>query len=472
MENIKPSSRRLRGFALGLTISLLGVGALGAGAAIALSRSRSDGNTIAPGVQISDLPVGGLSREEAQERARGWARKRLSSAVVLTAPVSKKKWAFALSDLGGRFELEDALDAAWQVGKDDNLFERLYQGNRDRNVVITPELKIDNAKLDTQLLKVSKEINRAPRNARAKMDKKGNLLLAAKEQSGVKLDEKATKEALLQGGVAALANGVSVPLVVVEEAPKVTASDLGKMGELLGAFSTNYSSSPSNRKFNVGLAAAKIDGTLLAPGEVFSYNGCVGPRDAELGWRMAHQYQDGMVVDGIGGGVCQVSTTLYNTVLQADLKVVSRSNHSMPVAYVSPGRDATVSYNSTDFKFENSTEGPIFIGARADGDRLTFRIFGSKKQERKILDIYTSPRRYTSDGWFSVTSYRKVQLPDGTIKTETIGGSSYRPPRSAPSKPRVRKKRPLAKPTPTAPLTPTAPAVQSGNTERETTIHD
>jgi vancomycin resistance protein YoaR len=147
---------------------------------------------------------------------------------------------------------------------------------------------------------------------------------------------------------------------------------------------------------------------------------------------MAHQYQDGLVVDGIGGGVCQVSSTLYNAILLADLKVVSRSNHSMPVAYVRPGTDATVSWDSVDFKFENSTDGPIFLGARANGDTLTFRIYGTKPPVRKVLSVYTGERRYNASGGSSVTSYRRVQLPDGTTKTEVIDSSYYRAPKAKP----------------------------------------
>ena len=100
----------------------------------------------------------------------------------------------------------------------------------------------------------------------------------------------------------------------------------------------------------------------------------------------------------------------------------------MPVAYVRAGRDATVAYNSTDFKFQNSTDGPIFVGAKATGETLTFRIYGTKPPERKVLSIYTGERRYNASGGSSVTSYRKVQLPDGTTKTEKIDDSSYRAP--------------------------------------------
>jgi len=447
-----------------MSVALLGMGALCTGAAVAVSRSRTDSNKIASGVRIASVAVGGLDREAAQEQVRQWAHQQLNLPIVLEAPVSDKKWSFTLAEIGGRFQVDDAVDAAWQVGKDDNLFERLYMSSRERNVVITPDFKVDLAKLELRIAKIGKEIRKPAKNARAKMDTKGNLLLAAKEEKGVTLDEKATKEALLKSGVAALADGETATLVITEEEPKVMSGDLGKMGELLGSFSTNYSSSPSNRKANVALAASKIDGTLLAPGEVFSYNGCVGPREVEFGWKMAHQFQDGLVVDGVGGGVCQVSTTLYNAVLQADLKVVSRSNHSMTVAYVRPGRDATVSYGNTDFRFANSTPGPIFLGARADGDRLTFRIYGTQKPERRVLEIYSGEARSLAGGGFTVTSYRRVQLSDGTIKTEPIASSSYRPPKAPTPKPTPRKRSPLTKPksAPTPPPQVETPPIERG----------
>ena len=429
--------RRSRGFVLGLTTALVSLGAVGTGTVIAYSRSLPDATKIALGVHIADVGVGGLTRDEALEKARQWARQHLASAIVLNQPKSEnkpeKKWAITLGEIGGLFDLETAVDTAWQIGKDDNFFERLYHGQREREITLNPELKIDQTKLDAYVARVAKAVHRPAKNARGKMDSKGNLSLAEREQKGAELDAAATKTALLKNGLSALADGESATIVVKEEAPKVTAADLGKMGVLLGAYNTDYGGSPSNRKHNVGLAASKINGTLLGPGEVFSYNGCVGPRDADLGWRMAHQYQDGLVVDGVGGGVCQVSTTLYNAVLQADLKVVTRSNHSMPVRYVNAGRDATVAYDSTDFKFQNSTDGPIFVGAKADGDTLVFRIYGTKPPERKVLSVYSSERRYTPSGYFSVTSYRKVQLPDGTTKTEVIDTSSYRPPREKPS---------------------------------------
>ncbi|WP_309706942.1 VanW family protein [Armatimonas sp.] len=425
--------RRSRGFVLGLSTALVALGAVGVGSVVSYSRTLPSTDSIAPGVRIGNADVSGLSREVAQEKARGWAKEHLAKAVVLTAPKSEKKWAITLGELGGRFDLEPAVNAAWQLGKEDNFFERLYHGKRERNVTLNPEFKLDPAKLDTYLGRVAKAVRKPAQNARAKMESGGGLSLAKKEEKGIELDVEATKAALLNGGMGSLIGGKTVTISVKEELPKVTAEDLGKMGTLLGSYTTDYGGSPRARKTNVGLATSKINGTLLAPGEVFSYNDIVGPRESEFGWKMAHQYQDGLVVDGYGGGVCQTSTTLYNAAIRADLKIVKRSNHSMPVRYVSVGCDAAVAYGAVDFKFQNSTDGPIFIGGKANGDSLTYRIYGTKPSERKVLSFYAGSRRYNSSGGSSVTSYRRVQLPDGKVKVEVIDYSSYRAPRAAPS---------------------------------------
>jgi vancomycin resistance protein YoaR len=427
------SPRRSRGFVLGLSTALVALGAVGAGAVVNYSRSLPRTDSIAPGVRIGEADVSGLSRGDAEEKARVWARERLARAVVLTAPKSEKKWAITLGELGGRFDLEPAVNAAWQLGKDDNFFERLYHGKRERNITLNPEFKLNPAKLDTYLGRVAKAVRKPAQNARAKMESGGGLSLVKKEEKGIELDVEATKAALLSGGMGSLISGKTTTIIVKEELPKVTAEDLGKMGTLMGSYTTDYSGSPRARKTNVALATTKINGTLLGPGEVFSYNDIVGPRESELGWKMAHQYQDGLVVDGVGGGVCQTSTTLYNAVIRADLKIVDRSNHSMPVRYVSVGCDAAVVYGAVDFKFQNSTDGPIFIGGKADGDSLTYRIYGTKPSERKVLSFYAGSRRYNSSGGSSVTSYRRVQLPDGSIEVEVIDSSSYRAPRAVPS---------------------------------------
>lgn len=172
----------------------------------------------------------------------------------------------------------------------------------------------------------------------------------------------------------------------------------------LSNFTTKYSKWEKDRSDNVALAASKINGVVLGPEDVFSYNAVVGKRTAEEGFKKAHVYAGGKIVDGLGGGICQVSTTLYNAVLFADLTVVERRNHNMLVGYVPPGRDATVSYGSIDFKFKNNYKNPIKIISAANEGILNIRILGIKEKpgkkvelETEILKSYYLPEKIIKD---------------------------------------------------------------------------
>ncbi|MFM7320890.1 MAG: VanW family protein, partial [Armatimonadota bacterium] len=374
--------RRAIWFAVSLAI--LGLGAGTTGAAFGVAR-RAEGR-IAPGVRIAGVPVGRMDAEAARESLLPWARARMTRSIVLVAPVSKRTWRFALSELAGRFDIDAAVAEAVAVGERENPFERLFRGDSPRNVDIEPQLRYDPDRLVARLRRIADEVKVAPVDARMRPGPKGALRIVRKERPGYRLDIEATRAALEADG---LADGAEVDLAIRTEAPRVDSTILSRMGVLLASYHTDYASSSANRKSNVALAASKIDGLLLAPGESFSYNKSVGPRVADQGWKLAHQFQDGQVVDGIGGGVCQVSSTLYNAVLLAGLKVEERHNHSMPVAYLDPGRDATVSYGALDFRFSNSTAGPIYVSADANGRRLTFRVYGDDKTASRRIRVVT-----------------------------------------------------------------------------------
>lgn len=185
-----------------------------------------------------------------------------------------------------------------------------------------------------------------------------------------------------------------IPAVITE--PKVTVAQLEDMfvSKSISEYSTSYASSDANRASNVALAASKINGKVLNPGERFSFNGVVGPRTAATGFKIAHVYEGDRVVDGMGGGICQVSSTLYNAVVLADLKIISRKNHSMPVGYVPLGRDATVSYGTIDFVFENNKPHPIKISAVTNNRRLTVSVCGAASDKAEV-DIITENAGYT-----------------------------------------------------------------------------
>ena len=183
------------------------------------------------------------------------------------------------------------------------------------------------------------------------------------------------------------ADNYTIPLQVLS--PKVKTSDIGTEAfpNLLGSYTTYYSTSNSNRSTNIALASQKINGTVVMPGETFSYNTTVGKRTAAAGFKGAASYVNGEVVDSIGGGICQVSSTLYNAVLLADLEIVERTNHGYDTGYVPVSRDATVSWGGPDFKFKNSRDYPIKIVCSGTGGSVVFKIFGLKGNDEYDVSI-------------------------------------------------------------------------------------
>jgi len=424
------SRKRVLLTTLAAVILVLGAGAVAAG--VWASRAgvwggRTDG--IARGVIIAGLPVGDQTRDEATQHVRRWARRALARPVTFSAPVSGRRWNLTLGEVGGRFDVAGAVDEAYQVGRKGGWLQKALTRLRaaQAGVEIRPVFQISETALKKRLTRIGETIRVRPRNARARMDEYGILEVTHHERKGVRLDVAATAAGLLKQGKNTIRNGTKVPLVVAEEAPSVTTDALGAVSHQLGAFSTYYGSSSSNRRHNVELAARHIDGTLLGPGEVFSYNEVVGPRWPRLGWRNAPTYQDGQVVPGPGGGVCQVSTTLYNAALLANLKIVQRSNHSMPVHYVPAGRDATVSYGSLDFRFANNTGAPVYVAARARGSRLTMALYGKKPTNWSDVRVVSGGRWYTRIGGYGVSTWRVVTGADGSERRESLGSSSYRP---------------------------------------------
>ena len=201
----------------------------------------------------------------------------------------------------------------------------------------------------------------------------------SEERTGKTVDEEKLREdidaALSVGG-----GSVTARLLPIE--PKVTVADLKKLTFERGRFTTYFESSSPERISNVKLAAKAISGKAIESGETFSFNETVGERSEKRGYKTAKIIKGGRFEDGLGGGVCQVSTTLYNAALLSGLKVTESHPHSLAVSYVENSFDAMVSFGSADLKFANDTGGKIFIAAYVDSRSLTFVIFGEKMRER------------------------------------------------------------------------------------------
>lgn len=232
--------------------------------------------------------------------------------------------------------------------------------------------------------------------------------------------------------------------------PDVTEDTLtGKMfADTLASYSTRYNPGEVNRTHNMYLASSKVNGTVLAPGEVFSYNKVVGERTVAKGYRNAKIFENGRVVDGLAGGICQVSTTIYNAALYSNMEIVERKNHSFPVAYAPMGQDATVVMNSIDFRFKNNTSSPVKIVSSVSGGLCTVTILGTDKNHYKVqvqnaivgskersIEYENNPEleagvekviQEGSDG-YTIRSTRIVTKNGQVIKTESLPSSYYIP---------------------------------------------
>lgn len=189
-------------------------------------------------------------------------------------------------------------------------------------------------------------------------------------------------------------NEYIIPLKIT--VPKKTVEDLGEEAfpDKLATFTTRYDPSNKNRANNVSISADKIDGTIIMPGETFSYNQTVGERTIAAGYKEAGAYSGGRVVQDVGGGICQTSSTLYNAVLLANLEIVDRTNHQFLTSYVEAGKDATVTWGGIDFKFKNSRSYPIKIEASAKNGVCEMSIYGIREETEYEVEIQSEVLSY------------------------------------------------------------------------------
>lgn len=209
--------------------------------------------------------------------------------------------------------------------------------------------------------------------------------------------------------------------------PDVTTNMIGTEAfpDLLSEFSTQYAASNRNRTTNLILAANKINGTVLMPGETFSYNKVVGERTIAAGYKEAPIYVSGRVEDGLGGGICQITTTLYNAVLYANLEIVERSNHQFVPSYANASRDATVVYGAIDFKFKNNRNYPIKITCFVENGIANFKIFGLRTNNDYEVEITSRITGTTANAIYS-EAYKTLKQNGAVISSETLSRDTYK----------------------------------------------
>ena len=346
---------------------------------------EKENDVIPEHVYIGEVAVGGMTSTEAKEAVQDYVKENQDVDVVLSA--GENSVTVKAGELGLTWGNTQVADEAAGIGKSGNLIKR-YKDKKDlenQNKVYDIVYTVDTEKTAQVLNDQAGSLNQKAVNA--SLSRENGSFVYADGKQGIEVNVNDSVQAVREyfnsewnGGEAEIALAADV----VE--PEGNKESLSKVKDVLGSFHTNFSDSSASRITNIKNAVSKIDGTVLYPGEEFSVYSAIAPLDADNGYELAGAYENGTTVQSYGGGVCQVSTTLYNAVLYAELDVTQRSNHSMMVHYVDPSRDAAIAGTYKDLKFKNSTEAPIYLEGYTNGTDLYFNVYGeeTRPSDRKV----------------------------------------------------------------------------------------
>lgn len=478
----------------------------------AFALANINSNKIVSGVSVNGIDVSGLTLDEATKKLNDEFSKKLTSSLTLNCGDYTSEL-IPSEDIDASYDVSLAVQKAYSIGRSGNIVQNNYEilesllATKQLNI----NLQYNTEKLDKYVDDISVEIPGLVEQPSYYIEDES--LIIVKGNSGIELLQDETKELILSNIESLSSNSIDMPTQNVEPnkidinkiheeiysepenayfvkepfelnvgssgtdfaisldevknllteekdeyiiplritPPEIGVEDLGNdiFKDNLGTYSSYYNISNHNRSINVELASKKINNVILLPGETFSYNQVVGERTFENGFKEASVYTSSGVVNGLGGGICQVSSTLYNSVLLANLEVVERRNHRYAVSYVPLGRDATVAYGSIDFRFKNNRTYPIKIVSYAQNGVLNISIMGIKEEteyevsittkklqtipyqtkyiEDSTLPAGTQKQTQYGDNGYKYETYKTLSLNGNVISSELISNDSYTP---------------------------------------------
>ncbi|HBA49311.1 MAG TPA: hypothetical protein DCZ91_16265 [Lachnospiraceae bacterium] len=356
--------------------------------------------TIKNGIFAGDIDLSGMSTEEATQAVEAYVEGLKGTEITLLAAADTEVVVTA-GELGGFWANPELVTQAAEVGSKGNVIERykLLKDLEEENLVLPVEISFDLQAISDLLLERCVQYDVKAEDAT--LVRENGEFRVVGGRTGYALDVETSvdrvSERLMRDWDG---QPCTIALDVEVEEPRGKAEDLAQVKDVLGTFTTSYTSSGPNRSANVANGCSLINGTLLYPGDEFSTYEKVAPFSQANGYYMAGSYVNGKVVDSLGGGICQVSTTLYNAVLLAELEVTERNNHSMIVTYVEPSADAAIAESSgKDFKFVNNLDYPVYIEGYTQNKHITFTVYGREtrdagrevRYESKVLEVNNPP---------------------------------------------------------------------------------
>nr|MBP3680416.1 VanW family protein [Clostridia bacterium] len=443
-------------------------------------------NKIIKGVFINTIEVSNLSKNEAIEKLENELNNNEKNYITINYKQYKKK--LSLQDINGKFDINESVNKAYNLGREKDIVQNnykilgsiIFKSNIDINFtydeellekvineieVEIPEIALDSTyliqgnkliikngkdgiqikkdefiksviksftenkkefeiqtehckKKEIDIEKIHSEIYKKPKNAYYTT----NPYRIYKEEIGLDFDMsiEQAKKLLLEDK-----DEYEIQLKTINPQIKLSDLDSGAYPDLLSTFTTKYGTSDANRNTNIALAAKSINSVVLMPGETFSYNDLIGECSTKTGYKAATIYLNGELSTGIGGGICQVSTTLYNAVIRANLEIVERRNHSLGVTYVPSGQDAMVSIGTQDFKFKNNRDYPIKVVAYVGTGSITCQVYGLKQDTEYEVKLYSRTVSKT-DTKYKVETYKLLYLNGVEISRTWLSTDTYK----------------------------------------------
>ncbi|HBF0594081.1 TPA: VanW family protein [Clostridioides difficile] len=372
------------------------------------------GEKIAKNTYVNGVNIGKLTKSQAkQELAKKYKLENVDF------NYNDKSWKVKSKDLNLSTDLDKTVENAYNLNRKSGFFGNLSKtisanfGKKSNLVVV---INYDKNKLKAEMEKIAKEIDVDVKDAT--LDISGEKVKVIPDSDGLKMDISKSMENFDNQ---TKKGNYKNELVVKATPAKVKKEQLANIDTNLGTYSTTFKTSQINRSINIKLATDNISNVLLMPGETFSFNKHTGKRSKENGYKSAPVIMEGEMEEDYGGGVCQVSSTLYNSVLYAGLEIVNVKNHTIPSSYVPKGRDATVADSGIDFLFKNNLKHPVYIKNYVSGNQIVCNIYGSAEDKQNIT-ISTK-----LDG-VSQTTMKRVNdptMPKGKEKVDKSGRNAY-----------------------------------------------
>lgn len=336
--------------------------------------------TFVENVYINGISLAGYTKEEGYAMLEEIRDERLNTTHVLT--YGDKSWDFSPATFNAEMDIESQLEKAWNFGHvgDSATRKQIIANLKETPVNLTSELTYDESALDAFIEGIAAEINVDPVDAEVTLTAE-KPVITRDSQNGYQLDVEKTKENL---AALVLTGEGDTTLPVEEVMPSITSSNMNM--EVIAEFSTDVTFRNSSSRSNVRLSLNYFNAMAVYPGDTVDFNAVVGPRTEAAGFKKAPEYAGNETVEGVGGGVCQASTTLYDAVIMAGMEIIERWPHSMTVSYVEPSQDAAVEYGGKNFIFRNDTEHTIYIYTEVTDELATVTIYGTRPEYHYRLE--------------------------------------------------------------------------------------